>query len=497
MWKVLASFAICTLLITACADGYDSPNGFDVGVNNTDLVTPDSLTFKVAADGKTAKISWPLVLGAESYEVTMLDVTNPDSAVVVDDYLAKHVDGCSMTATVSEDSKYTFQIKVIGDTKRGNRDGSEVDTVFATLVPSIATIPDGSDIYQYLDSVGLDSVGGEVAIDLEPGGHYKLSGPVDFQYFNMTFRGNKKQPSFIEVTDSGAFYTYSGLKFKYLRIDMTQAQKESFLYMSNKNLPDTILSEKLGYMRSGSLIKGIYNILDPIYFQDVWIKNQPQALVHDNSVTCAWWTLTITDCIMQMNNSSANGFICFQKKGDLIKNVTIKNSTIYNIVDNKNAYFLRWWNASNSSPEKVYGNTSSELKSWYFTMSHVTLSKCFTGQKWVNNVNGTGFFVSFDHCIFYDLYQPFRRVLEKGVSNSSMKFNFFCNPDDETDVDYKKQDSSGSPCASLNDPQFAGDILQELDLTKPNAGIDFTPTNSVVVDNFGGDSRWLGTQPEE
>lgn len=504
--KTLAAFAGGLLLLASCAEGYDSPNGFDVGVNNQTLVTPDSLTFKVSTDGKTATVSWPLVLGAEAYEVTMLDVTNPDSAIVVDDYLEKAVDGCSMTATVSEDSKYTFAFKVIGDAKRGNKDGLQKDTVFSTLVPSILTIPDGSDIYQVWDSLKTqltaDSTASEVAIDLEPGGHYELSGPVDFSFLDMTFRGNKKNPAFIHMTDSGAFYTYTGLKMKYLRIDMSDCNALGIVRMSEKNLPAYILSDNLGFIRNGSVLKNVYHILKPIYFQDVWAKNMPNGLVNTNwslSNQNALWNLTITNCIFQMNNAGTKGFICLEDKGKIIKNLIIKNSTIYNIVDNSKAYFWRYWNSSESNPQKVYGNTNSDLNSTTVSFSHVTLSKAFTGQKWCNNVNHTNMTLSYDHCIFYDLYQVFRRTLgENGTPSSSMKFNFWCNPDDDTDTDYQRTDSSGAPSATKIDPEFAGDILQPLDLEKPNGGVDFTPTNAVVHDNFGGDARWLDNyNPED
>lgn len=480
------------LTISSCAEGYESPDGFDAGVNNQTLATPDSLSFAVSTDGTSATISWPLVVGAEGYLVTMKNIDDPDNPVIVDDYDSKLIDGCQMTASVAEDSKYSFSFQVIGDVDRKNKDGERLDTIFSTLVPSVATIPDGSDIYQYLQDNPIDSVGGEVAIDLEPGGHYTMTGPVDFQYFNMTFRGNKAKPAYVTMSGNAAFYTYSGLKFKFLRFDMTDCTANGLICMSNTNLPEAIRSQNLGYMRNGSLINNIYNILDPIYLSDVWVKNLPKALVHDNSVYCAWWNLTVTNCIIQMNNATSTSFISFEKNGAGIKYLTINNSTIYNIVPNSSAYFLRFYNQSNSNPQKVWGTTDTEMSSWYFTLSHVTLSRCMTGQKWANNINGTGFGCKFDHTIFYDLYQPFRRILEKGFSagTSSMKFNFFYNPKDANDTDYTRA-VNGAPCASLYDPQFKGDVNQELDLEQSDGGVNFTPGETVIIENEGGDPRWL------
>lgn len=513
--KTVALTLLCIMGVVSlcdCADGYESPDGFDAGVNNEKLVTPDSLTFKVNADGTVATISWPLVVGAKGYKVTMKNIDDVDNPVVVDGYDGKVVDGCSMTATVAEDSKYSFTFQVLGDESRGNQDGVAKDTIFSTLVPSICTIPDGSDIYQFLkenllDSLNVvttDSAGNttvkpsrenpsqEVAIELMPGGHYTMTGDVDFQYLNMTLRGNKVKSAFIEMTGNAGFYTYAGLKFKFLRIDMTQSTAPGLISMSNTNLPDSILSQNLGFLRKGSPVKGIYNIMAPIYISDVWVKNLPNALIYDNQVDCAWWNFTLKNCIIQCNNTNAQSFISFEKKGHGIKYITISNSTIYNIVPNSKAYFIRFANQSNNNPEKIWGNTDTEMASWYFTLSHVTLSKMFSGQKWANNINGTNFGCRFDHSIFYNLYQPFRRILERGyyAGMSSMKFNFFYNPDNPDDVDYTRK-VNGAPCASLYDPQFAGDINKPLELDQPNGGIDFTPKETVILENNGGDTRWL------
>jgi len=54
-----------------------------------------------------------------------------------------------------------------------------------------------------------------------------------------------------------------------------------------------------------------------------------------------------------------------------------------------------------------------------------------------------------------------------------------------------KKDNSGAPFASVYDPQFAGNVLQELDFSKENGGVDFTPGEYEIIANRGGDPRWL------
>ena len=53
------------------------------------------------------------------------------------------------------------------------------------------------------------------------------------------------------------------------------------------------------------------------------------------------------------------------------------------------------------------------------------------------------------------------------------------------------KDSGGAPFASVYDPKFVGDVTQELDLTKPNGGVNFTPQEPQIIVNKGGDPRWL------
>ncbi|MDO5446367.1 MAG: DUF4992 family lipoprotein [Prevotellaceae bacterium] len=495
---LFVSVSVCGLM--SCADGYESPNGFDVGVNDQNLETPSKLTFQVNAEGTEATITWPLVMGALGYQVTMADVTNPDSMKIVDKYDNYLVDGCSMTVAVTEDSKYSFSMQVIGDTERGNKDGEKLDTMFATMVPSIATIPNGADIYEFMQQNPIDTMnwGKEIAVELEPGANYTMSGPVDFQGFNMTVRGNKSKPAIVELTtDSAAFYTYTGFKLKYIRFDMTNSNTKGLVCMSNKNLPDSIKSDNHPeFLRSGAQIKGIYNIFDPVYISDCWVKNLHRSLVHDNNVSCAWWTLIINNCIIQVANEKGGGgtgLIAFDNTGKLIKNVSITKSTIYNIYDNSSAYFLRFSHQSNAMPEKVYGNVSSYYASWDFVLQNCTLSKMYTGQKWVNNVNGQGFTCLIDHNILYDLFQPSRRISEKG-GTMTYRFNYAWRTDENADgVGAGYKDAYGTPFASAEENCLEGvNLTKELDLNDDNnGGINFKPSIYEAVANGCGDPRWL------
>ena len=491
-----ATSFVVALLLTGCADGYESPDGFDLGVYNTQMQTPiqDSISFKVSTDGASATISWPLVAGAGGHEVTFMNVDDPANPVVIDGYDKKIVDGSKFTVSVAEDSKYQMTMRTLGNKKFGNTDDPEAKTYeFTTLVPSVAVIPSGSD--------PIDSVGTEVAIELEPDGEYTLSAPVDFRHQQLTFRGDKVRRPVVKLVGDGHLETYSMLKVKFINFDLSESTAKGFVAMTKDDLPDYILSENRGYTRNGSPINGIYVVEDPIYIAHCWFKNLPHAMLYDNGVSCAFWHFTLSDCIVQMRNDTKSniGFINLYTNGKSVKNIIIENSTIYNTVDNSAACFIRYQNESNSQPEKVYGNASAEMNSHSWRFINSTLAKCYysdethSGWRFCNNVRvSAAFTLTIDHTIFYNCAQLYRM----NSGSRTYRFNFFWNDgQDDKDRNSSMKDSSDAPFASEYDPGFGGDnaaqIATELDFTKPNGGVNFTPTEYQIVFNRGGDPRWL------
>ena len=499
--------AISGLLLVGCAEGYETSSTSDLGVYNTQMETPiqDSISFKVSTDGKTATVSWPTVAGAGGHEVTFMNVDDPENPVVVDDYDKKIIDGSKFTVSVTEDSKYQMVMRTLGNKDFGNTDDEETHAYnFTTLVPSVATIPSGSDIYEFFQQNPLDSNKVEIAIDLEPNGEYTLSGPVDFSHHKLTFRGDKIHRPVVRMTGDGHFETYSTLKVKYINFDMTESTAGGFVAMTKNELPDSIKTENRGtYYRGTSQIKGIYMVEDPIYIANCWFKNLPHAMLYDNEVKCAFWYFTLSNCIVQMNNTTQSnvGFINLYKAGVSVKNITIERSTIYNIADNSKACFIRYQNESNSTPEKVFGNLTAEYNSHNWTFSRSTLAKCYyddtshSGWRFCNNVRvSAAFFLNIDHTIFYNCAQLYRM----NGGSKTFRFNFFWNDgQDDKNRNNSIKDTGNAPFASEYDPMFGGDNaaqLKELDFSQPNGGVNFTPAEYEIIANRGGDPRWL---PEE
>ena len=504
--KVLWLLAISAWIMASCADGYETSSTADLGVRNTQMQTPvqDSISFKVSTDGQTATISWPTVAGAGGHEVTFMNVDDPDNPVIIDGYEKKIVDGSKFTVTVAEDSKYQMIMRTLGKEEFGNLDDEESHTYeFSTLVPSVAKIPSGSDITQFFQENPLDSAKEEVAVELEAGGEYTMTGTVDFSHHKLTFRGDKVHRPVVHMVGDGHFETYSTLKVKFINFDMTESTAGGFVAISKNNLPDSIKTENLGnYWNGSSQIKGIYMVEDPIYIANCWFKNLPHAMLYDNGVACAFWYFTVSNCIVQMNNVTKSniGFINLYSAGKSVKNITIEKSTIYNIADNNAACFIRYNNESNSNPQKVYGTLSAEYTSHKWVFSQTTLAKCYyddtshSGWRFVNNVRvSTAFTLSIDHTIFYNCAQLYR--FNHDSAAKTFRFNFFWNDgQDDKNRNNAMKDSGKAPFASEYDPMFGGDNaaqLKELDFTQTNGGVNFTPTEYEIVTNRGGDPRWL------
>jgi len=490
--------AVGFLLLTGCAEGYESPSGFDLGVTNTRMETPpqDSISFKVSSDGTTATVSWPLVAGADGHEVTFMNVDDPENPVIIDGFDKKVVDGSKFTVSVAEDSKYQMLMRTLGNKNLGNSDAEEASTFnFSTLVPSVMTIPSGQEISAYIAAHPLDTVATEVAIDLEAGGEYTLEGLVDFNCHQVTFRGDKIKRPVVHMNSDGHFETYSGLKVKFINFDMTASTAPGFVAMTKDNLPDSIKSENRQrvYTRDGKTISGVYMVEEPIYIANCWFKNLPHAMLYHNEVTCAFWYFTVSNCIVQMKNVTKSniGFINLYDSGmhgKSVKNITIENSTIYNVVDNDAACFIRYSNESNSQPDKVYGNATADMNSHRWEFKNTTFSKTYTGWRFINNVRTRAFTLIVDHCIFNDVSQLYRM----NGGSRTYRFNFLWSPrEDDLNRNKNMTDSGNAPFASIYDPKFQGDITQELDFSQPNGGVNFTPGEYEIVSNRGGDPRWL------
>lgn len=178
-----AVLAIGTLLLASCAIGYDGSGTFSSGVSDSQLASPsaDDITFTPNVSGTEVTITWPVVMGAGGYEVSFYNMNDPDNPVAVGDE-NEVIDGCSTTRAIAEDTQYEFRIRALENTEYSNI-GAESPTIaeYDTYVPSVGTIPSGTDLATYFADFSSTEVSPtEVAYELEAGGNYTMTGNVDF-----------------------------------------------------------------------------------------------------------------------------------------------------------------------------------------------------------------------------------------------------------------------------------------------------------------------------
>ena len=203
-----AVLAIGTLLLASCAIGYDGSGTFSSGVSDSQLASPsaDDITFTPNVSGTEVTITWPVVMGAGGYEVSFYNMNDPDNPVAVGDE-NEVIDGCSTTRAIAEDTQYEFRIRALENTEYGNI-GAESPTIaeYDTYVPSVGTIPSGTDLATYFADFSSTEVSPtEVAYELEAGGNYTMTGNVDFDRHWLTLRGDRNDPPTVTIIGDAKF----------------------------------------------------------------------------------------------------------------------------------------------------------------------------------------------------------------------------------------------------------------------------------------------------
>lgn len=491
-FKIVCSICcLSTILFTAsCADGIDDSEKFSGGVTNAQLESPkiDDSNFSTLlnSDGsESVKVTWPVVYGAGGYLCNVNIVDDPSNPVVV--VKDSIVDGCSAVFTKLEDTKYEVSIKTMGNDKLNNKE-AQTATVYAysTLIPA-TSIPEGQEISEYIKN-NLIAGDKEQGFELQGGKTYYLNEVVDFGLNTVTLRGDKTNRPTVIIGENGGLMTQGGLKVKFINFDCTAMQQIGFLTLSGN--PDASIStESLGYKADGANQDG-FVINNPIVFQECNLKNVANSLLYGNKKNWSIRDFRITDCIIQLNNLGSNSLIHLQGASNgLIKNLTIKNNTIYNLVTNNSAYFIRYSNASNAQPKKIFGTAGNSTT---HVITNNTFCRTMTNKDFANNMPNTNTVVTtVEYNIFYDVFRLYQYI--QSQAKKSTRGNTIWGVEGGTpngnDTGGRKDDN-GNPYATLEDPLFAGPYLQELDLSRTDGGVNFKPNGELAVKNACGDPRW-------
>jgi len=482
---------ICTLALagagalffTSCAkDGFDDET-FDSGVSNTQVATisADEITITPSADGKSQTITWPVVMGAGGYRVSLVDLGNIEEPIINDSI----VDGCSVTGKREEDVNYKLTVLPLGNVKKSTTDASEAASLqFSTFTPTFKTIPAGSNLNEWFAANPFPEETKEenLNFDLEAGGEYTLSGTLDFNTQPVTLRSNSKSNhATINFTGEASVTFVAPFNLKYVDVDCSAQE------ISSTNHGIFAFSKDPSAAKKGTDIDPKYKwanplIEKPVTFLNCNFKSVKSYFFWDNQQAVCAMTMLIDNCVVHMAPEKAfSGGVFWTNKGGQVNELYITNSTFYELDDCVGDYKY-FYQAGMVSGEEIYADKTIATNTVSYTNStfyHVT----WNGGQWGNYNRMAGRACShwiLTDCIFFDCSPSgvARRFLH-GKTGQDVKFNnnTYMNADG-TFQDPGNYDLSGTDIKE--DPQFAD----------PDDG-DFTISGATQVARKTGDPRWL------
>ena len=482
---------ICTLALagagalffTSCAkDGFDDET-FDSGVSNTQVATisADEITITPSADGKSQTITWPVVMGAGGYRVSLVDLGNIEEPIINDSI----VDGCSVTGKREEDVNYKLTVLPLGNVKKSTTDASEAASLqFSTFTPTYKTIPAGSNLNEWFAANPFPEETKEenLNFDLEAGGEYTLSGTLDFNTQPVTLRSNSKSNhATINFTGEASVTFVAPFNLKYVDVDCSAQE------ISSTNHGIFAFSKDPSAAKKGTDIDPKYKwanplIEKPVTFLNCNFKSVKSYFFWDNQQAVCAMTMLIDNCVVHMAPEKAfSGGVFWTNKGGQVNELYITNSTFFELDDCVGDYKY-FYQAGMVSGEEIYADKTIATNTVSYTNStfyHVT----WNGGQWGNYNRMGGRACShwiMTDCIFFDCSPSgvARRFLH-GKTGQDVKFNnnTYMNADG-TFQDPGNYDLSGTDIKE--DPQFAD----------PDDG-DFTISGATQVARKTGDPRWL------
>ncbi len=497
--KWLSSICCLSMVIglASCAEGFESDETFTAGagVKNAQLEAPqlseDNLTVQINADGsESVDVSWPVVYGAGGYLANVIDVTNPnDHIYIVKDSI---IDGCHFSFPRTVDTEYEISVSTMGNEKLNNKASVDASVIsYSTFVPA-TLIPSGQEISAFIADALDASEEGEVAFELEAGGSYTLTGQVDCQLYNVTIRGNQYERPLLAISGEGIFVTQAGLTIKHINIDMSDAPVGKALISMSQTPNEKFSTENVSNKANDSNVKDGYVCTGSVAVESCNIRNIPSRLFMTGDIP---WSLTIfrvEDCVVQINKKDTKTFISLDDNSSgaqLIKTLTFKNSTFYNISSIGNAYFIRYANKNYARPAAAFGTgaTSEHL------IENCTFCSTFNNKNWGNNMpEQTSFTVTLNSSILYDISRA-DQWLWRAHANifNSDKNNVAWGGGYDDSGNAQDVRSEVSDVATVEDPNFKGPINQMFNLDETLGGVSFDPQLQLCHEKKIGDPRWL------
>ena len=329
------------LMLSSCAaDGFDDET-YISNVQNTQVVSPDVADIKVVSsiDGKTQTFTWPVVKGAGGYLVSLFNESVADAPVaIVTDSI---IDGCSVTLDREEDTNYLLTILALGNKNANNTDAAEAAQFrFTTFLPASATLPTGTDLYEYFTANPLPTEYNPdttIVIDLAFNGEYTLSGPINFfgnKTLIRTATKNMPENAIIVFKNKSTIKFGGGFTMKNVNIDGAETTD-----------PIIQCSDTLN-----EAIKGTgdhYIITDPVTIMNCYVNNVTRKFLYDGKQKYCIQTFTVDNSVFKFTtDTGASGAAYFEMYdgGGFINDFILLNSTFWNATENSAKYLVRYSN---------------------------------------------------------------------------------------------------------------------------------------------------------
>lgn len=473
------------IILASCANGFDSEEAWSSDVSGVQLLSPSlgdaNFSTVVNPDGtESVKVQWDVVKGAGGYECMAVIIDDPENPDTI--YNAVN-DRNTFLFDKKEDTRYSVSVKTLGNDRNNNESAAEATTCeYSTLVPG-QIIPAGTDIAEFVAGHLLD-IDTEQAFELEAGATYTLRTELDFGLKQVTFRGNKvNRPTVIMDTD-GALMTAGGLKVKFINFDCTTSTQKGIVQCSSTQYPE-LKSDNFADAQPGKA----YILKNPIIMQECMFKNVPMGLFYTGVNAWAVEDVRVMDCIVQLDNdgtkfgdaavigtySTTSKYEGGAQWNGLVRNITIKNSTIYNIKSNSKNRMIRFLS---NQMGRVYTTQNGTA-----TIENCTFSKTFDDKEFANNTpNRKEYVITFNNNICHDCWRLQKFIQGNNTLNLNPSRNTIWGIKNTVDATDKTR------CATEEDPMFEGDFLQPLDLTQENGGVNFKARGTISATI--GDPRW-------
>ena len=225
-----------------------------------------------------------------------------------------------------------------------------------------------------------------------------------------------------------------------------------------------------------------------------WIDNQVsvilcnfvdlgQSLIYANKQPYALANLKIDQCVVQLRGSKIDPVINWVGSNTgAIKNIVLSNNTIYNVSqDNTSSWMIRYGNASNAQPQKIWGTDAFSR----FQMYNNTI--CFPGKAFANNFpNKNNVYLTWKKNIFINT--PY---LQKTASNAVREF---------TNADNVLYATEGFTIDNTDKEKYG--TVEDLAIVPPTESLNidniftlknvFAPKFETIATNSQyGDPRWV------